>query len=194
MTGSPPKARHLEAAILQAKAPLHPAGRQRATHVEAAIGAAQRKARGAGSPPLGPGPAVPHRPGRVVQRAYEKPSNIETSFTTEHGSQYEVGGGSGLTRHRYYGGISESSTKTVLYGDAETTEACLKARDRCDTYTVKPHKFGTWLITFYWHGSVVYQGKLYQWPQPGLYPVDMVLKESGRMGSDDRFHVGDRIQ
>lgn len=170
-----------------------------APHVKMAIRSAMQAAMPAqarveiGSRPLAPHvrAAIASHGTSTLQRS--APSNIDVSFETEHGSEYTVDPGSGLTRRRYYGGESKSSDKTVLYGDAETTEACLKARDECEWYTVQPAGFGTWSIEFRSRHGLIFKGTLKQVPELGLYPVDMILSSSGRGTRDDRFHVGDKI-
>lgn len=152
----------------------------------------------------GPGPSSPNvraaipparasrSVGGVVQRS-QKPSNIEAELKTQMGSRYEVEEGVGLTRHRYYGGVSENPQKTILYGDQRTTEACLDVWPHCASYKLEAENFGTWTITFYGRRGELYRGTLQQWPAIGLYPVDMILSESGRKTQNDRFHVGDRV-
>ncbi len=125
------------------------------------------------------------------------PLNVGARFETSKGSEYTVYRGDGIDRAKYYepGQVTENPEKNIFYGDEKTTEACLEYRDRCASYKLFPASFGTWTIVFYdhWH-RVIYSGSLQSWPQSGLYPVDMILKQNneGRM-PDDRFHVGDRI-
>ncbi|HEX8107869.1 MAG TPA: DUF4157 domain-containing protein [Kofleriaceae bacterium] len=123
--------------------------------------------------------------------------NVGVRFRTSKGSEYTVYRGDGIDRAKYYepGQVTENPLKNILYGDKETTEACLESRNRCAKYKLFPAKLGTWKIEFYdrWH-NVIYSGVLRSWPELDLYPVDMILKENkeGDM-PDDRFHVGHRI-
>ena len=134
-------------------------------------------------------PPVPARP--AVQCSHL--GHVESTYQTEHGSTYTVTP-QGLTRQRYYGGTSHGDKKSVFYGDEATTGKCLKARDACVSYKLTSAGFGTVTITFYdrYHQSI-YSGKLQEWPEKGLYPVDMILRENNTGEKDDHFHVGDKI-
>lgn len=119
--------------------------------------------------------------------------HVFSKFETEYGSKYTVDEG-GLTREKYYGETSVNPQKSIFYGDESTTGKCMRAYDDCASYKVTQAGFGTVTITFYdrYH-QAIYSGKLQEWPQSGLYPVDMILKENGTGAKSDRFHVGDRI-
>jgi len=157
-------------------------GRAMAPHVQAMLSAGAR-AQGAAA-----------RPSAVQPMSY----NIGTSLTTQHGSKYTVSEGEGLRREKYYEATpSINPKKKIFYGDEATTAKCLRARDRCDGYSLVAYKFGTYLIRFWKNGGLLYEGHLQAWPEVGLYPVDMILSENDTwnesMEFDDRFHVGDRI-
>jgi hypothetical protein len=166
-----PPATHVQAAVAQARMGLPRTVRALVPNARVAL------------------PAVAARP--AVQCSHL--GHVESTYQTEHGSTYTVDE-QGLTRQRYYGGTSVGPNKSVFYGDEETTEQCLKMSKICASYKVTPAGFGTVTITFYdrFHKSI-YSGKLQEWPQAGLYPVDMILRENGTGEKNDHFHVGDKI-